>query len=48
MRVGAPATVRAVYEVGHLPGVTRCEAFRTLPVRLRSGQVETGAASAVA
>jgi putative ABC transport system permease protein len=32
-----PASTRALDELKQLPGVTRCEAFRALPVRLRSG-----------
>lgn len=33
-----PAAVR--YDLGHLPGVTRVEAYRGVPVRLRSGHLE--------
>jgi putative ABC transport system permease protein len=32
-----PRTHRAVHDLGHLPGVRRCESFRAVPVRLRFG-----------
>jgi putative ABC transport system permease protein len=34
---GEPTQGRAVYDLGHLPGVRSCESFRTVPVRLRLG-----------
>jgi putative ABC transport system permease protein len=34
---GEPSEGRVVYDLGHLPGVGRCESFRTVPVRLRLG-----------
>jgi putative ABC transport system permease protein len=34
-----PASPQAIYELRRLPGVRRCEAFRSLPTRLRSGNV---------
>ncbi len=33
-----PLTASAEYELRHLPGVLRCETYRTVPVRVRHGQ----------
>ncbi len=34
-----PSSERALNEVQHLPGVRRCESFRSVPVRLRNGHL---------
>jgi putative ABC transport system permease protein len=34
-----PASPQALYELQRLPGVRRCEPFRSLPTRLRSGNI---------